>query len=714
MKIFFRYLSYVFMPCILSLFSVSFSCAQEIQQEKTETPTCTEKIRDCNMRTFAWEEEHFSTDSYEEYLNWYLDRTLNPKLREQRKTAFHFMEEQEKKLQIRTLPVVRKNDEKLWENLDLFCASKKDDDYVAKALNRMRTQIGCVTFFTQLAQPIIDVDVLTKRQDVIKACINDEKLHSAITYELEQMKLPEKVLLTLWQEEHFRQNVARCYFTLPGTKNRDFLGIKQLNASNLALLAKSLYGHGDRFILGAGFGAFAGIVLLAYGGMCLGGYINDTVLDIWKKRPRGESPNNFIEQILGWKDEYQSSAGLIFPKIFKWTIDQKWLHGLAAILGGTYCATYALESFRWAKDMVLLETVVQTITIQIAQYLRSCKNIYTLMKSYPTLLEFDEFAGLREFFEDEVRKQELLNELMQLVQTQTLDGEASVTSNKGVVLRAYDLMYKVKEKLEALICAIGKLDMYASCATLYKEFENKRVKFCFANFVQSETPFIQIKEFWHPLIKSDVVVPNDVTVGTQNHCPNMIITGPNAAGKSCILKALTLCLLLSQTVGIAPASSFEFSPFKMISTHLNLADDINAGSSLFKAEVLRAQELIDSIQGLNHQEFSFVVFDEIFKGTTPLEGTAAAYGVSKHLGQFANSISLIATHFEKLTELETDTKTFENYKVMVFKASDGSIGYPFKLFKGISDQHVALDILKNEGIDGSVIQEAEKIVQILG
>ncbi len=120
--------------------------------------------------------------------------------------------------------------------------------------------------------------------------------------------------------------------------------------------------------------------------------------------------------------------------------------------------------------------------------------------------------------------------------------------------------------------------------------------------------------------------------------------------------------------------------------------------------------MIDRLGKLEPDEFGFVVFDEMFKGTTPIEGTAAAYGVAKHLGRFDNCINLVATHFEKLTDLEVDAGTFDNYKVMVTKNEDGSIGYPYKLFKGISDQHVALDILANQGIAGSVIQEAQTIV----
>ena len=188
---------------------------------------------------------------------------------------------------------------------------------------------------------------------------------------------------------------------------------------------------------------------------------------------------------------------------------------------------------------------------------------------------------------------------------------------------------------------------------------------------------------------------------------NGVLTGPNEGGKSTMLKALTLCLQLAQTTGIAPAAAMTFTPFHSIDTYLNITDDIGAGNSLFKAEVLRTQQLIDRVATATPGQFNF---DEIFNGTSPVEGTAAAYSVAKHLGQFPNSMCMVPTHFPLLTQLETETTTFCNYKVSVNQFRDGSIGYPYKLEHGISNQHVALDILRNQGFDSNLVEEARSIV----
>lgn len=90
---------------------------------------------------------------------------------------------------------------------------------------------------------------------------------------------------------------------------------------------------------------------------------------------------------------------------------------------------------------------------------------------------------------------------------------------------------------------------------------------------------------------------------------------------------------------------------------------------------------------------------------------ASAYSVAKYLAGLPNIICLLATHFRLLTELEQETNTFANYKVSVTHKLDGKIGYPYKLERGISNQYVAIDILKEEGFDSHILQEAQEIVR---
>jgi len=236
------------------------------------------------------------------------------------------------------------------------------------------------------------------------------------------------------------------------------------------------------------------------------------------------------------------------------------------------------------------------------------------------------------------------------------------------------------------------------------------VHFCFANYTVDTHPSIVMTDFWNPFIDPYKVVANTVEL----HGPikrNMIITGPNAGGKSTLIKAVPINLILAQSIGLAAAASVEITPFYSIATYLNIVDDIAAGNSLFKAQVLRAQEMISLVEQTPVGHFSFLALDEMFNGTSAKESMAAAYSVVKHIGNFDNNISIVATHFPLLTRLEQEQAAFENYRVSVDIDAERGIHYPFKLERGASNQHIALDILKQEGYNYGIIEQATEILR---
>ncbi len=143
---------------------------------------------------------------------------------------------------------------------------------------------------------------------------------------------------------------------------------------------------------------------------------------------------------------------------------------------------------------------------------------------------------------------------------------------------------------------------------------------------------------------------------------------------------------------------------------MNIADDTAGGNSRFKAEVLRAQKLLTDIKNLSKGKFAFSVMDEMFSGTSPKEGEAASYAVAQKIGSLSNSILVLATHFQKLTELQDTNGTFKNYQVRVVRYNDGTFGYPFKLEEGKADQNVAIEILQREGFDASILDSAHAIL----
>ena len=189
---------------------------------------------------------------------------------------------------------------------------------------------------------------------------------------------------------------------------------------------------------------------------------------------------------------------------------------------------------------------------------------------------------------------------------------------------------------------------------------------------------------------------------------NILITGPNAGGKSTFIKSVILNIILSQTVGISSAESFEMTPFKLIETYLHIPDS-KGTSSLFEAEMFRSKDYIEKIKSLEKTDFSFIVLDEIFSSTNYIEGFSGAYSILKKLSSFRNTLSITTTHYTDLEILEKDTKgKIVNYKFEV-DYKDGEIIFNYLLKKGISRQYIALDLLKKNGFDEDIIEDAIKM-----
>jgi len=336
------------------------------------------------------------------------------------------------------------------------------------------------------------------------------------------------------------------------------------------------------------------------------------------------------------------------------------------------------------------------------------KHLHTTTQKHPELLTLLPTLRSLSVLDDDTHP---FNQFIKTIQTHVAGRNVTWLNywftNMGKLLQTLPAFISQQKQCLLLMHTVGLLDAYIGLAKLYKEHRSQPASYSFVKYEEKNRPFIHLVDFWHPMLSPITVIPNSITFGTPGYPQNIVLTGPNAAGKSTVLKAITLCILLGQTVGIAPAAHVAFTPFSKITTYLNIIDKLGEGQSLFKAEVTRAQELMDTIKILPQNKFAFTVMDEIFSGTAPQEGEAAAFGVAHLMSSFENSITLLATHFPKLTTLPRHTNgAFKNYKVFVEKRPDGSIVFPYLLDKGRSHQVIALDLLKKEGFDADILANA--------
>lgn len=227
-------------------------------------------------------------------------------------------------------------------------------------------------------------------------------------------------------------------------------------------------------------------------------------------------------------------------------------------------------------------------------------------------------------------------------------------------------------------------------------------------FIDKPSPRVDAIGVWHPSIAKEAVVHNDMRITSRR---NPIITGPNAGGKSTLVKGVLLSVLLGHTITLTNSKSLSLTPFTYINSQISIPD-CKGKESLFEAEMNRCKRSLDTIR--DNVGFSFVVMDEIFNSTNPIEGISGAYAVAKSMTSSGNAIVMFTTHYTYLTQLAKDTKRFKNYKMEVHEdVHTGAFVFPYTIRDGVSHQYIALDLLRAKGFMEDVISEATRIKAVI-
>ncbi len=533
----------------------------------------------------------------------------------------------------------------------------------------LHTAFGVKTTIQTLSNPICDIKKLHNRQTIIKELIENETLLDELDQALEQMGILEKQLISFWSKTPpINKNVFQMlYFNLPG--------LKHLNKSSLALEASWAQNH----LLPALFCSLP-VTIPAF-----------LIRTIMKSEDVG------LTEAIKLFGQGTVEAVKATPETLKYVASNITAKQTFFGVYGTFMIGFAgTTMYKMLSTQNSATKHIQQILIDAATYITTAQEINEIINTNKAIIVIQELAELVTFG----RTTETSNKLDNLIanlNTNTFKGKPSFFSYSGRTLATYTKMQEIKDELIPLFEAIGTLDMYVAVAKLYKEHQNKKNGFCFAEFVNNETPILEADGFWNPFINSDVVVANDAHLGGK--IPNVILTGPNECGKSTILKGLTFNVLLAQTFGIAPAKALRLTLFAKINCYLNITDDTSAGKSLFRAQVELSKKLIDELKNMTLDQFIFTIMDELFTGTSAHEGEEAAYIYAKKLKDFNNSITIIATHFDKLKDLEKTTKgRYINLQVEAIREEDNTITRTFKMKSGFSTMNIAFDILAEAGV----------------
>ncbi len=224
---------------------------------------------------------------------------------------------------------------------------------------------------------------------------------------------------------------------------------------------------------------------------------------------------------------------------------------------------------------------------------------------------------------------------------------------------------------------------------------------------------IDIKEGRHPVIEKQLppgeeYISNSITLNNDNQ-QIIMITGPNMAGKSALLRQTALIVILAQIGSFVPAESAKIGLVDKVFTRVGASDNISLGESTFMVEMNEAADILNNISNR-----SLVLFDELGRGTSTYDGISIAWAIVEHIHEHpkARAKTLFATHYHELNEMERTYKRIANFNVSV-KEVDNKVIFLRKLVKGGSEHSFGIHVAKMAGMPQSIVRRADQILKQL-
>ncbi len=253
---------------------------------------------------------------------------------------------------------------------------------------------------------------------------------------------------------------------------------------------------------------------------------------------------------------------------------------------------------------------------------------------------------------------------------------------------------------------IARLDSLLSFANVARENHYIRP-------IIEDNDVLDIRQGRHPVIEKQLpigekYIANDVMLDSKTQ-QIIIITGPNMAGKSALLRQTALITLLAQIGSFVPAESAHIGLVDKIFTRVGASDNISVGESTFMVEMNEAADILNNVSSR-----SLVLFDELGRGTSTYDGISIAWAIVEYIHEHpkAKARTLFATHYHELNEMEKSFKRIKNYNVSV-KEVDNKVIFLRKLERGGSEHSFGIHVAKMAGMPKSIVKRANEILKQL-
>ncbi|MGN3987062.1 DNA mismatch repair protein MutS, partial [Bacteroides fragilis] len=312
-----------------------------------------------------------------------------------------------------------------------------------------------------------------------------------------------------------------------------------------------------------------------------------------------------------------------------------------------------------------------------------------------------------------IRKQTLVNAERYITQELKEYEEKILGAEDKILVLETRLYTELVQALSEFIPAIqinanqiARIDCLLSFANVAKENNYIRP-------VIEDNDVLDIRQGRHPVIEKQLpigekYIANDVLLDNATQ-QVIIITGPNMAGKSALLRQTALITLLAQIGSFVPAESAHIGLVDKIFTRVGASDNISVGESTFMVEMNEASDILNNISSR-----SLILFDELGRGTSTYDGISIAWAIVEYIHEHpkAKARTLFATHYHELNEMEKSFKRIKNYNVSV-KEVDNKVIFLRKLERGGSEHSFGIHVAKMAGMPKSIVKRANEILKQL-
>ncbi|ACO04590.1 MAG TPA: DNA mismatch repair protein MutS [Persephonella sp.] len=306
---------------------------------------------------------------------------------------------------------------------------------------------------------------------------------------------------------------------------------------------------------------------------------------------------------------------------------------------------------------------------------------------------------------DHFRRRQTLSNAERFITDELQSFEEKILSaDEKIKALEYEIFMRIREEVAFLSDRIGKTAQQVGMIDAIQSLAQIAVEKGWTKPDIHDGYEIEIKEGYHPVIKEFMpdFVPNNLKMNRNSYFH--IITGPNMAGKSTFIRQSAIIILLAQTGSYIPAKKGKIGVVDAIFTRIGSGDALAKGLSTFMVEMLEMANIVN-----NATERSFIVLDEVGRGTSTYDGLSIGWAISEYLAEKVKVKTLFATHYHELTQLEREIKGVKNFHMDIFEDGE-NIKFLYRVKEGFSNKSYGVHVAKLAGIKEQIIKRAYEIL----